>query len=450
MGSSFAISPNLDKLAAEGVLFQNAHTSCPVCMPARCSLMTGVHAHVHGCIENGFERVDHLPMLPDLLKKQGYYNIMVGKTHFGPISDSFDVQKVTHGEKNADSDDVYASHIKSHGFLRSTKDMKENNIPENLFMDSFLAETTIDEIKKAVEADNGPFFAFCSMVSPHSPIDPPGKWATLYDDIELPEINFKEGEIAEHPPALKELLGYPDQPDEQGEALLKRRKRYYGLAAYCDHQVGRLMQFLYDAGLRENTLVIFTSDHGQQYMDHGFNDKHNWYDETWRVPLIMSQPGTIPSGEKRDFAMWHDLTVSMLAVAGTQCSTMQGFDLYTPLINGAPNPRSCANASLFQSVALATERWKLEYYFEDGKGRLFDRINDPQEQHDLWASAEFAEVKAHLLEALLSWRGDAIDLCGLQNRIPGGGPISKRATSHIKNAHGIDSEKILNDLCVEI
>ena len=116
MGSEFAISPNLDKLANEGVLFENAHTSSPVCMPARCSLMAGVHTHIHGCIENGFGRFDHLPALPDLLKDAGYYNIMVGKTHFGPVHKSFDIKRITYGGKSADSDDVYAEFIRPKGY----------------------------------------------------------------------------------------------------------------------------------------------------------------------------------------------------------------------------------------------------------------------------------------------------------------------------------------------
>ena len=113
-GSSFAISPNLDALAAQGVLFENAHTSSPVCMPTRCSLMTGVHTPVHGCIENGFSRYDHLPMLTDLLDEAGYHNIMVGKAHMGPVPDSFHVQRLTHGEKNRDADDFYAELLAAH------------------------------------------------------------------------------------------------------------------------------------------------------------------------------------------------------------------------------------------------------------------------------------------------------------------------------------------------
>ena len=83
MGNPHAISVNIDRLATQGVRFEQAHTSSPVCMPARCSLLTGLHTPIHGCLENGMSRLNHFPTLPELLKEQGYTNIMVGKTHFG-------------------------------------------------------------------------------------------------------------------------------------------------------------------------------------------------------------------------------------------------------------------------------------------------------------------------------------------------------------------------------
>jgi len=449
MGSEFAISPNLDKLADEGVLFENGHTSSPVCMPTRCSLMTGVHTHVHGCIENGFSRFDHLPMLPDLLKEVGYYNIMVGKTHFGPVPDSFDVKRITHGGKSSDSDDFYAEFIRKQGYSRSTKNYEPNPVPEDIFMDAFLTTTTIEEIKNAVAGREEPFFAFCSLYSPHGPIDPPGRWATLYDDVSLPEINYRKGEVSEHPQALRELLGLAE-PVINREEIDRERRLYYGLSAYCDHQVGRFIQFLEKEELRENTLVIFTSDHGIQLMDHGFSNKHNWYDESWRVPLIMSQPGMLPSSERRGFAIWNDLTATILAAAGTNCDSMQAYDLYTPLTQGEASPREYAVAFLYKSLAVATKKWKLEYYFEDSNGRLFDRLNDPQEQTDLFNSDAHKDIKDKLLHGLLSWYGDASDLKGLVDRSHRGGPIAHRAVDHMKSIKGIESEERLNKVCREV
>jgi arylsulfatase A-like enzyme len=228
------------------------------------------------------------------------------------------------------------------------------------------------------------------------------------------------------------------------------RRLYYGLAAYCDHQVGRLVRYLDDRGLRENTMVIFTSDHGTQLMDHGFYNKHNWYDESWRVPLIVSQPGTLPEGERRGFAIWNDLTATILAAAGVPAAAsqhMQGYDLYTPLCRGQPSPRGYAAATLFKTAAVATQRWKLAYYFEDGRGQLFDRIADPSEQINLYDDETYRHIRDRLLVGLLAWYGDTVDLHSLIARSHRGGPIARRAVAHMKGVSGLDAEERLNEIC---
>jgi arylsulfatase A-like enzyme len=185
-------------------------------------------------------------------------------------------------------------------------------------------------------------------------------------------------------------------------------------------------------------------------MDHGSYNKHNWYDESWRVPLIMSQPGALPSGERRGFAIWNDLTTTILAAAGTGCDTMQGYDLYTPLTRGEPSPREHAVGVIYKSTALATRRWKLEYYFEDGSGRLFDRANDPQEQLDLFHDDAHRDVKDRLLQGLLSWYGDTSDLYGLVARSHREGPIARRAVDHTKQIGGLEAEERLDRICREV
>lgn len=470
MGSPFALSPHLDRLAAQGVLFEQGHTSSPVCTAARCSLMTGLHPPIHGCIENGIERRSPLPMFTDRLKEQGYFNMMIGKTHFGEIPASFDVVH-TATEKSSDANDSYARHIRAHGYSRVSA--YPNPVPEELFMEAFLADTTIREIGQAVQHGKGPFFAFCSMVSPHEPFDPPGRFAALYDEAALPPINYEPGEMAKFPPHLKRMLGLDreERPaaqhanghlkhfretDGSSDAAARMaevdriRRRYYGLAAYCDEQIGRVIDYLDRSGLREKTLIIFTSDHGLQMFDHGFNDKHNYYDGSWRVPFIMSMPGTLPSGEKRDFALWNDIPATILGAAGTSSPYIQGFDLFTPLLGGLPSPRRCAVASLYKSAALATRRWKLEYYFEERRGRLFDRLNDPLEQSDLFDRPEHRELRGELVAALLNWRADLTDVKQLTEATGGGGPVARRIAPHTLAMRGIDSEIRLNDWVKEL
>jgi arylsulfatase A-like enzyme len=383
-------------------------------------------------------------VFPDLLKEQGYTNIMVGKTHFGPLPESFDVAHIA-TEKSNDADDAYGKYIRGKGYPRATK--HPNPVPEELFMEAFLADTTIQEIERVVEAKQGPFFAYCSMVSPHDPVDPPGRWATLFDDIELPPVRYAEGETERFPEHLKRMLGLlPGMKagkvyaEEEREAADRHRKLYYGLAAYCDAQIGRILDYLDSKGLRQDTLVIFSSDHGQQLYDHGFNDKHNYYDESWRIPFIMSMPGTLPSGEKRDFAIWNDIPATILAAAGTSCDSMQGFDLLTPLVHGEPSPRSCAVSTLYKSAGLATKRWKLEYYFEERSGRLYDRQADPHETNDLFNVAEYKDIRNELVMALLNWRSDLTDVSRLIAATGGGGPVARRIALHTQAMKGTDSE----------
>ena len=183
MGYPHAISPNLDRLADEGVMFTQAHTSAPVCMPARSCLLTGLHTPIHGAIENGTTRLDHVPTFPDVLKQEGYRNIMVGKTHFGAIPDSFD----------ALIEEEYTAYLEEIGYDANDLKTHPTPIPEEHFRETWLVDQTIGQIDQA-SSEDAPFFAFCSMPAPHPPETPPGKWMDLYRDSPLPELNLTIGD----------------------------------------------------------------------------------------------------------------------------------------------------------------------------------------------------------------------------------------------------------------
>jgi len=464
MGYDFAKSPNLDRLATEGVMFTNAHTSSPVCSPARSSLITGLHTPVHGNIENGVGQRKDVTTLPDLMKDAGYQTIMIGKTHFGPIPESFDTV-----EGHADFKQWIA---------------KQNDVPENVsersakhHSDSFFVERTIEAVKNAT-AEDQPFFAFCSLDTPHPPPNVPKEFQNVYSQEEIPPLNYSENEEQQQPEHTKMLLNIKqenqvfadDDPSEPGywreavgriyasefhEVICEKRRRYYDYALFTDSLVGRLIDYIDSAGLSENTLILFSSDHGQQMFDHGFNDKHNYYDESWRIPFIMRMPGTLPEGETREFAIWNDIAPTLLGAAGEECPTMQGYDLFTPLRDHHDIPRRCAVGSVYKSCAIATKRWKFEYYLEEGTGRLFDRREDPKEQNDLYDSMEHYELRNDLQQALLTWRGDICDLETMQADSMSGEIIkppkdkhqnvAPRAAAHVQEMKGTDAEDRLAD-----
>ena len=461
MGNPHAVSPNLDRLAAEGVLFTEAYTASPVCSPARTSLLTGVHTPIHGVIENGFTPRPGLTPFADLLAAAGYTNLMVGKTHFGPVPASFHYQSVLKGKKPGTGDDFYARRLRAQGYEKSTAFPPP--FPESLCEPAAVVSETIEMIERARKERPAPFFAWCSILGPHPPFDPPERWAARYPDDALPALNYRPGEVAEHPEHLRRLVGLSDRrPEAPGfnpdgspnwEVVNEERRRYYGLSAFCDDQVGRLIRYLDDAGLRDETLVIFTSDHGTELYDHGFLNKHNYYDSTWRVPLIVSMPGTLPQGARRSFAHWNDLTATILGAAGGESPFVQGFNLLPSLQatgEHSDSPRCCAAATLYRSCALATKRWKLEYYFEEGNGRLFDRREDPLEQRDLFHSDDHKEVRAALLEALLTWRADLVDVEAFHRDNDGGGPVARRVQSLRAMSRGVDAERRLNERVARI
>ena len=286
-GGVRGLSPNLDALAREGIRFREAYTASPVCMPARCSLLTGTHTTVHGCIENGFRRKAYLPTVPDLLRKAGYHTIHIGKTHFEPIPEAFDVYQPLLGEKHRNVKDEYARHIRNKGFTRISG--APNPIPADCFVDAFLVDRTMESLQRAVERGAKPIYAHCSLPSPHGPYDPPLDWVDRCPSFTLPAINYLEGEEQHQPLHLQLLLGPLEGPhlSEKQNEIDEERRRYYQLAAYCDHQIGRLIRHIDDLGIREETLIIFTSDHGYQFWDHGFSDKHNYYDSTWHNPHLL-------------------------------------------------------------------------------------------------------------------------------------------------------------------
>ena len=173
---------------------------------------------------------------------------------------------------------------------------------------------------------------------------------------------------------------------------------------------------------------------------------------------MMSMPGALPQGETCDFALWNDIPITLLAAAGAECPSMQGFDLFTPLTQGERSPRRCAVATLYKSCALATERWKLSYFFEEDEGQLFNRINDPKEQNDLYDHPDHLEIRNDLRHALLSWRGDIADLkIALEGTTKSRGPnargyliVAPRIARHTHQMRGIDAEQRLNEKCQRI
>ena len=318
-GNSWAHSPNIDRLASEGVRFTDAYTVSPVCSPSRTSVLTGVHIPIHGVYENGISKFDNVAFMTpyfDVLKNASYATALIGKTHFSPVPASID-------------------HCDAH---TGNSDMRGALTTANDFLETYLVNQTMEWINNVTVANaTQPWFVYTSMVSPHPPNwVPEGPWTTVYDNVTLPPINYQGDDIAALPWQTRMLLGllgrehddppafphatpnmtFIDSPAANGLQSPNGRYNYYTQAAYVDHEVGRLLAFLDRRHFTPNTLVIFASDHGTELFDHGINnDKHNFLDASLRVPLIMRLPGVLPRGGTQEFATTLDITATIVATA---------------------------------------------------------------------------------------------------------------------------------------
>jgi len=439
-GNDWAISPNIDKLASEGTRFTDAYTASPVCSPSRTSVLLGVHVPIHGVVENGVKGY-HTPMTNyfDILKKRGYHTALIGKTHYSPLPKTID-------------------HLDVHS---SNSDMRGPDVSEYDFLETYLTNQTKAWITNITSKKDGkPWYAYLSMVSPHNPNWVPGKWQRTYDGVKLPPLNYKQGNIGALPYQTRMLLNllgkelddppafpmgvpnmsYIDSATAQGTST--SRYDYYNQAAYVDSKVGEMMSYLEKAGLDKNTLVIFSSDHGSQMFDHGIgNDKHNFLDASWRVPLVMRFPGVLPANTTRSFASTLDITATIVSVAGAAIpASWQGFDLVGPISQGKQSPRQVGIGTEYRAHAIATPSWKLSYFPEEGEGRLFNRKADPEEQFDLFNSTEHSTVKYGLLTALLRWRAQQDPLQWLQTNSKPGAQTATLAYNHTEGINAIDAE----------
>ena len=391
LGMEAVATPTLDQLMADGTAFTRAHimgsTSGAVCMPSRGMLMTG-----RNLFATPDPLPDDIPLLPELLWQNGYTTFSTGKWHnrrrsfarcfgssgktfFGGMSDQYAVPV-----HDFDPDGVY--------------DPQTAYIPDG-FSTTLFTDDIIDFLQAHQPGDD-PFFAYIAFTSPHDPRTPPSPYDSMYhpDEIELPP-NF----IAEHPFDLgvrdirDELLA--DYPRSKAE-IRQHIADYYGMISHMDAEMGRILQTLEDKNLSDDTIVIYTSDHGLGVGQHGLMGKQNLYDHSMRIPLIMRGPG-IPAGRQSDALVYlFDLFPTLCERANIPLPESNEGHSLNALLSGLTNRHRRSIFSAYQGVfgdpqgkpcqrSVKDERHKLIQSICDGKTtwQLFDLQNDPYETEDL-------------------------------------------------------------------
>ncbi|HUU43757.1 MAG TPA: sulfatase-like hydrolase/transferase [Planctomycetota bacterium] len=410
-GFDWMVTPNLDALAARGTLFENAFTNNPVCMPSRHSMITGQYPSAMGTTCNGIELPQDAKTLHSLLRAQGYHTGALGKLHYlnhanrdySKPHPGYGFDTLINSDEPGCYDDAYIAWVRErdpaqvencrcstppawkgtpvvkHG--RNTHEPYVFEGPEDMTHSAFVADITCDTIRRHRDE---PFFAFAGFYAPHCPLNPPKRFVDMYDPAKLPSPAMNDGE---------NKLGLSD--DEWRVV----RQYYYALVSHVDDQVGRILATLDECGLADDTLVIFTSDHGEHLGDHGLVQKGTpGYDSCVRVPLIVSFPGKVPAGEKRgELIELVDLAPTIFDYVGVEVPGFFQGRSFRPLLDGRDYAE---RSSVFIEHRFPFgESWKVvrtrafKYCVSgDGEEMLFDLWRDPNELTNVAGSCQYQVI----------------------------------------------------------
>ncbi|MSP13212.1 MAG: DUF4976 domain-containing protein [Chloroflexi bacterium] len=403
-------TPHLDRLAQEGVVFERAYCNTPLCVPSRMSFMTGRYVHHIGAWDNGTRLPSDAVTWAHLVRAAGYDAILAGKQHFiGPDK--------LHGFRAQLARDLHGeSH---HPLFAWEEGIATAPHPWPSLAQAgpgATAEIEVDDLAEAAALAylrdparrEQPWVLNVSFIAPHFPFVVPQKYWDLYPPAEVDLPHIPPGHLEQRHPVyrrMSRMFGYGDFSEE----LVRRgRVGYYGLITYMDDKVGRLLAALAETGQRENTLVIYTSDHGEMAGEHGMWRKSNFYEQSVRVPLTVSWPGHLPAGHIPQTVSLVDLVATVLDITGApQVGPLDGDSLW-PLLRGQSDGwKDTAFAEyLAHGVAgpmamLRQGRYKLNYSLGDPP-ELYDLAADPGEFHDLGQDGAHAAVVEELIRQLLA------------------------------------------------
>jgi arylsulfatase len=434
-------TPNLDRLAAEGVLFENCYVQNPVCGPSRASLMTGRYVHSHGLWANGVALPPHERIFTKDLADAGYDCGLVGKLHLSAChggrtetrpDDGFRVFRWAHDPYPGSSENEYHRWLRAYrpdlydAAVDPESPVTFDTMPSEAHYSRWIGNETIQFLRSGRERDK-PFCFVANFFDPHHGFGAPKEYVDRYDPAVLSRPVTVTGELAGKPPIFSEASrrsyagharGFVEYTDTE---LQQVKAAYYAMVTLVDAEVGRILAALEQEGLAGNTLVIFTSDHGEMLGDHQLMLKGPMmYDCAVRVPLLMRWPGSLPAGHRRtELVQWIDLAPTVLDAAGLPpLCRCQGASLLR-LARGESDAwhRDWALSEYRDSghpydpavhtTMLRHDRWKLVVHHgppatgRQRTGELYDLVADPRELDNLWDVDTHADVRHALQEKLL-------------------------------------------------
>jgi arylsulfatase A-like enzyme len=409
LGNRQIKTPNLDRLVHNGFTFTHAFTmgsAVPaVCVPSRAMLLTGrsLYRSLSQVTSNTIPR--QAALWPEEFRRTGYTTVGIGKWHNDRASYArcFSAGGPIFFGGMSDHNKVPVYDYDPSGRYPTNRQRVANVNSSELF-----ANAAVSFIR--TQSTTKPFLLYVAFTSPHDPRTPPADFAALYDPAKValpknfqPEHPFDKGALDLRD---EKLLPRP----RTKEAVRKEIAAYYAMITHLDHQIGRILTALDNAGQRSHTIIVFASDNGLALGSHGLLGKQNLYDHSIRVPLVFSGVG-IPNGRNSDALCYlYDVFPTLCAMAGiAPPPTVEGRSLVPFMQSATASWRDEIFAAYGETQRMVrTERWKLIHYPQLDRTQLFDLKNDPNETRDLankLHQGKISELRARL-RALQEYHGD--------------------------------------------
>lgn len=425
LGSPFLDMPALDRLCKEGMVFSRHYSTAPICMPARYTWISGRYPHYHGAWDNtGRWLPEGTPILMELLQQAGYHTVGVGKMHFSPWNREagFDTwisaDRKGNGQWDNERQDDYAKFLARHGKTRwdYLKLQAEGEIfgvydwpfDEKLHIDHFVGTQAKGVIERGELEE--PFFMWISFNGPHNPWDPPAEYTKPYLDMDLPDAHTYPGELSSKPKDHTRLkYNYTPQvtrkmdrePKNRDKIVHRIRAGHYGNLTFIDRQLEGVFKALDERELMDETVIIYSSDHGAHLGDHDSIHKGTHYEASARVPFVVRYPKRIISQVTRAFSGHVDLMPTLLDLTGTPApSTLEGKSLVPILFGQKEKVQDEVFIEIRGTTSIVTDRWKLGINPKDQDGDLYDLEEDPHELDNLFGKPAVAKVQAELIERI--------------------------------------------------
>lgn len=440
LGYGHVDTPHLDRLVREGTSFTNTYVASPSCAPSRASLFTGLYPHSSGVLRND-DKWTHSWV--ELLAAEGYRCTSVGKMHTYPYEApvGFHERHVIENKDRAHPDLPFfldqwdkAIWIRGHEkpsrvTYRTRDDYRDRlgafewELPDDLHADNFVGNLARHWLDTYPDK-NAPFFLQIGFPGPHPPYDPTARHLKPYLDREMPKAKRSQADLDSQPSPLQALRKHHQANDHDAivhlenptaDQLELQRRHYFANVSLIDEQVGGILDALEKRGVLDNTIVVFTSDHGDALNDHGHSQKWTMYEPSVHVPGIVWGPGRVEADRQLNgLISLMDLAPTLLEFAGITPPEWMEAESLLPALRGerwsgrryvfSEHARDLILTETALMTMVRDERFKLVEFIDHDEGQLFDLHSDPHEEVNLWADRQHAAVRVRLEKAIADWR----------------------------------------------